>query len=114
MRYTYFRTYRDKEDTVKKIQQIPGKWLLSLMLSIFLLTCYFVINSRAYLMEVKEELIQKEQEILAQEEAGTLTPNGGSYVSPESVHVGSAYLWIIPFGIVEFCLLILDLVRYIA
>lgn len=98
---------------MKRIQRIPGKWMLAVMLSLFLVTCYFVSNSRAYLLEIKEDLIQKEQELLAQEEAGTLIPNGGQYVSPQSVHVGSAYLWIIPFGILEFCFIILYIVRYL-
>ena len=62
--------------------------------------------------EQKDQLIQQEQKLIAQEEAGI--PIRTQHVSPASVHVGAAYLWIIPFGILEVCFLILYIVRYLA
>ena len=43
---------------MKKRKSIPGKWMLAIMLALLLTTCYFVINSRAYLLEQKEQLVQ--------------------------------------------------------
>lgn len=96
---------------MKRCKSIPGKWMLAIMLALFLSMCYFVINSRAYLLEQKEQLQRQEQKLIAQEEAGI--PIRTQHVSPASVHVGTAYLWIIPFGILEFCFLILYIVRYL-
>ena len=45
---------------MKKLKSIPGKWMLSIMLALLLTTCYFVLNSRAYLLEQKEQLVQQE------------------------------------------------------
>lgn len=69
-------------------------------------------DSRVYLLEQKDQLVQQEQKLIAQEEAGI--PIRTQHVSPASVHVGAAYLWIIPFGILEVCFLILYIVRYLA
>ena len=66
---------------MKKLKSIPGKWMLSIMLALLLTTCYFVLNSRASLLE---------QKLIAQEEAGI--PIRTQHVSPASVHVGAAYL----------------------
>lgn len=97
---------------MKRLKSIPGKWMLTIMLALLLTTCYFVLNSRVYLLEQKEQLVQQEQKLIAQEEAGI--PIRTQHVSPASVHVGAAYLWIIPFGILEVCFLILYTVRYLA
>lgn len=43
---------------MKKRKSIPGKWMLAIMLALLLTTCYFVLNSRAYLLEQKEQLVQ--------------------------------------------------------
>ena len=96
---------------MKRLKSIPGKWMLTIMLALLLTTCYFVLNSRVYLLEQKEQLVQQEQKLIAQEEAGI--PIRTQHVSPASVHVGTAYLWFIPFGILVLCILFLYIVRYL-
>ena len=46
---------------MKRLKSIPGKWMLTIMLALLLTTCYFVLNSRVYLLEQKEQLVQQEQ-----------------------------------------------------
>lgn len=54
---------------MKRLKSIPGKWMLTIMLALLLTTCYFVLNSRVYLLEQKDQLVQQEQKLIAQEEA---------------------------------------------
>ncbi|MFQ6813857.1 MAG: hypothetical protein ACLRS2_16000 [[Clostridium] innocuum] len=44
---------------MKKLKSIPGKWMLSIMLALLLTTCYFVLNSRASLLEQRSSLYSR-------------------------------------------------------
>lgn len=99
---------------MRLFSKIPGKLLLTIMVSLFLLMGFCVMQTREHLIALKQDLIQTEEQALRAEEAGDRYASRSVRMSSASVHVGAAYFWIVPFAIIELGLFLFYYVRYLA
>ena len=94
----------------KKIGNIV---MLSVIIMITSVMLYHVISSKRTMDLAKKELIELEAGSITRKEA-THVPENIPTHDPNALHPESAYLWLIPYGIVLVLLITLYIVIFIA
>lgn len=89
------------------------KWvLLIVILSLTSTMCYLIYTSKTNLEKAKEELILLEKGEITRDEAIHI-PEDMPSLNPNTLHPEGAFLWLIPFGIVIFVLVVLYVVVFL-